>query len=131
MKFNSRRTKIAFTTALSVVVYLLIGVYFTDGKVMASSRFENGFTHRTIIIREGPGTPIWAWPLARLNYEAQYRFEYYGGNAIWSCQSYIGKSYTAYSARIEWNADDMATVYLDNTPIFTCTEGWWNKVPVK
>ena len=63
----------------------------------------------------GNGTPIWAWPLARLNDASHYRFEYFaGGSAVWSCQSYLGDSYTATRARIEWSGDDTAAVYLDD-----------------
>jgi hypothetical protein len=110
-----------------VAVYLLIGLHFTGGRIMASSDSGKMRVHRTITVREGPGTPVWAWPLARINDAPQYRFEYFaGGNALWSCQSYVGESYTANRARIEWTSEDTATVYLDDEPIYTCTKGWWS-----
>ncbi len=109
------------------IFYILIGVHFRSGKVMATSRNSKIPGQPTIKIREIRSFPVWAFPLASLDDNPQYRFEYYQYSypQIWSCESYVGKSYKANSAQIEWTADGTATAFLDYNPTFICKNGVW------
>jgi len=106
---------------------ILLGIYFRTGKVMAISSNPNLARQQIVKIREIRMFPLWAFPLAILDDNPQYRFEYYeySYRGIWSCQSFVGESFRANSAQIEWSAEDVATVSLDHNPIFACKNGVW------
>jgi len=99
---------------------ILLEFYFRTGKIMATSRNLGATGLPTIKIREIRSSI--------LDDNPQYRFEYYqySYSGIWSCQSYVGRSYRANSAQIEWAPDGTATVSLDHNPVFTCKRGVWS-----
>ena len=111
-----------FTAALvAVVLFQFLYHFLHEGKVMAESRNLTLPGQPTIKIRKMGSS---------LDDNPPYRFEYYQYSypGIWSCQSYVGSSFTARSAQIEWSPDGTATVFLDHDAKFTCQKGRWNEV---
>ncbi len=85
-----------------------------------------------IIVRKLPSSaPFWAVPLSIFpDDNPRYRFEYYqfGSSVLFSAQTYQGESFTAQTARIEWDDAGGATVHLDNDPVLKCdSQGFWTK----
>jgi len=119
----------AFLAVIAFILDVFLGLYFRTGKIMATSQNSRASMTPKIVIREIRRFPLLAFPLATLDDNPQYRFEFYAYDAphIWSCQSFTGASYTANNAQIEWNTDGSATVYLEHQPYFTCKEGVWSK----
>lgn len=91
---------------------------------MAESRNLNTEGQPTIRVREFGSL---------LDDNPPYRFEYYcySYSEIWSCQSFVGRSYIANTAQIEWSSDGTATVFLDHYPKFTCKDGIWKNADKK
>ena|ERR1035437_577543 len=104
---------------LSVISFMLLERHRHAGRLMAESQNLRISGQPTIKIRE--------LKMSVLDDNPPYRFEYYCYSypEIWSCQTYVGRSFTASSAQIEWAPDGTATVFLDHSPEFTCKDGVW------
>lgn len=83
-----------------------------------------------ITVRKMPSSaPFWAVPLSFLpDDNPRYRCEFFRFGSLFSAQTYQGESFTAKTARIEWDDAGGATVYLDNDPVLECdSQGYWVK----
>jgi hypothetical protein len=113
-----------------VLVMVLVGVYFALGliprdKVLARKKIYG----QTIIVRELPNAPIWLWPLEWIEDTPIYRFEYWSGWRMRSCQSgNAGESTAARSAEIKVNEKNDITVFLDGSPCFILRGEKWSPI---
>lgn len=112
--------------------YTAVWLSWRSGSKMESSEWTQMFQKSKIIVRKLPSSaPFWAVPLSFLpDDNPRYRCEYYrfGSPILFSAQTYQGESFTAQTARIEWDDAGGATVYLDNDPVLKCdSQGYWIK----
>ena len=120
--------------ALAVIltaVYTGVWLSWRNGSRLATSEWTY-MLGKKIIVRKLPSSaPFWAVPLSFLpDDNPRYRCEHYrfGSSVLSSAQTYQGESFTAQTARIEWDDVGGATVYLDNDPVLKCdAQGYWIK----
>jgi hypothetical protein len=110
---------------LSVISFMLLEHDHYGGKLLAESRNTSIPGEPSIKVRE--------FKSSFLDDNPPYRFEYYCYDypEMWSSQTFVGKSFTANSAQIEWSPDGIATVSLDHCPTFTCKDGVWENAVKK
>ncbi len=126
MQFRRGVVRLCQSLLVIMAAYLGIGLIVSRLSVLAESDAPYTYVPRRIIVRQLWSVPLWAWPLARITEASpQHRFEYYRGSSLWSCESHMGGSYRANSAQIQWDSEGTATVFLDNSPLFTCRNGRW------
>ena len=118
---------------LGLVFGYVIGWTFrNDGKVIASSQRSRLPGEPRIIIREIPESgSFFGVQLDIFDDNPRYRFEYYTytSSSIYSCRTFIDRSYRANNAEIEWETSGVATVMLDHSPKFKCDQqGIWHGV---
>lgn len=102
----------------AVVAILLI---WPTETVMARAKNSDRKFYYEIVVREIKGSPIQDGAL--------YQCEFYRPKIKhpWSTQTYSGDSFIANSARVVWINEREATVFLDESPVFKCIDGWWTK----
>lgn len=122
---------------LLLLLGFIVGGYFgwalrSEGKVLASSQNQNILGQPRILIRQVSESPgFFGWRFESLEDNFRYRFEYYAYSspAIYSCQTFVGKSYRANCAEIRWEPSGDAVVVLDTIPKFRCdTQGQWQTI---
>jgi hypothetical protein len=113
-------------------LYLTLWFSWRSGSKMQSSEWGRMYKESKITVRRLPSSaPFWAVPLSFLpddNPRYWCEFFRFGSSILFSAQTYQGESFTAQTARIEWNDAGGATVYLDNDPVMECdSEGFGSK----
>lgn len=129
------RKKLQMTIVIAtafVALYVALWLSWRSGSKMESSEWGRMLQRSKITVRKIPSSaPFWAVPLSFLpDDNPRYRCEFFrfGSSILFSAQTYQGESFTAQTARIEWNDAGGATVYLDNDPVLECdSQGYWVK----
>lgn len=130
------RKLISIWFALSIIFamsYILLWATWKHGSVLSSSNWNRQDRHYKIEVRKVPSSaPFWALPLSFIPDDNPfYRCEHYrfDQNTLYSAHTFQGESFTANSARIQWNEQGGAVVYLDQDPVLKCDEaGFWSSV---
>lgn len=131
MSRKNLRIAVVIAAGLSAL-YLIVWLSWRNGSKMESSEWGQMLQKSQITVRKLPSSaPFWAVPLSFLpDDNPRYRCEFfrYGSSILFSAQTYQGESFTAQTARIEWNDKGGATVFLDNDPVLKCdSQGYWIK----
>lgn len=131
MRRRNIRTLIVIAAAFSAL-YLMLWLSWRNGSIIESGEWKQMRQHSRITVRKIPSSaPFWAVPLSFLPDEnPRYRCEFFrfGSSILFSAQTFQGESFTARTARIEWNEAGGATVYLDNDAVLKCdSQGFWVK----
>lgn len=128
LQFRRGVVRVCQSILVLMAAYLGIGLLVGRSSVLAESESRHTYIKTRIVVRQLWSAPLWAWPVARIIEDSpQHRFEFYRGSKLWSCQSHTGDSYRSNSAQIEWDSEGTATVLLDHSPLFTCSNGEWNQ----
>lgn len=128
---NLKKSQIATVATVSLsILYFSLWCLWRNGVQMSSSNWGIDPVKSKIIIRKIPSSaPLWALPLSFLpDDHPRYRCEFYRFSSplLFSAQTYQGESFTARTARIDWNSTGVATVFLDNNPVLKCNpQGYW------
>lgn len=131
MSRKNLRTPIVIAAVIGAL-YLMLWFSWRNGSIMESSEWRQMLQNSKITVRKIPSSaPFWAVPLSFLpDDNPRYRCEFFrfGSSILFSAQTYQGESFTAQTARIEWNDAGGATVYLDNDAVLECdSQGYWVK----
>jgi len=124
--------KAIITVCVLAITSIALAIHWNEWKsgiIIGRARNTERHYYHEIIVRKVPmnKNPIGMLGLIDSYY---YQCEFhraYGNGRPWSYQTYTGDSFIATHAQIKWTTENDAIVYLDNYPVFHCSDGWWTQ----